>query len=318
MKNLKRIYFEGKATTWIAEDYYDRGLTEESLNMLVKNTTIYGYLTAEYDDDIHMTSSLSPKGFADKHGIKFVSLDTETINSISTLNKEFNESYIKVEKEKAEEKDYNININLSTLGVKLASIIESNEVIDENNENYSDIKKIIGNSNTLYLGFNISKPQGIKEMKLLLNDSVNLLENNDEYNVTFKNDDDTYDVFIKILSKQDIAEKQAYKLEKGVECLNIELKANYYVNSYSDSPYTCTITINPVNEPEKPKYGLGDVNKDNKINSLDAVEILKYVAKKKTLTDEQLLLADTTRDNKVNSLDAVRILKFVAKKITEI
>ena len=151
-------------------------------------------------------------------------------------------------------------------------------------------------------------------MKLLLNDSVNLLENNDEYNVTFKNDDDTYDVFIKILSKQDIAEKQAYKLEKGVECLNIELKANYYVNSYSDSPYTCTITINPVNEPEKPKYGLGDVNKDNKINSLDAVEILKYVAKKKTLTDEQLALADTTRDGKVNSLDAVRILKYVAKK----
>ena len=78
---------------------------------------------------------------------------------------------------------------------------------------------------------------------------------------------------------------------------------------------SCSVTVN---EKPKPQYNLGDVNKDGKINSLDAVEILKYVAKKKTLTEEQLTLADTTRDNKVNSLDAVRILKYVAKKITEI
>ena len=62
----------------------------------------------------------------------------------------------------------------------------------------------------------------------------------------------------------------------------------------------------------------GDVNGDNKVNSLDAVEILKYVAKKKMLTEKQLLLADTTKDDKVNSLDAVRILKFVAKKISKL
>lgn len=79
--------------------------------------------------------------------------------------------------------------------------------------------------------------------------------------------------------------------------------------------YTASYTLNV---KEVPPYILGDVNQDKKVNSLDAVEILKYVAKKKTLTDIQLLAADTTRDNKVNSLDAVKILKYVAKKINEI
>ena len=318
MNNLKKIYFEGKVTTWITEDYYDRKLTQESLDNLVKNTTIYGYLADEYDDDTSMTSSLTPKGFADKHGIKFVSLDGESITPITNPNKEFKGCYIKLEKNGANEKDYNIKIQLSTLGLKLASIIEENKTIDETNENYNDVKELIGNSDVLYFGFNILKPQGIKEMKLLLNDEINLLENNEEYNITFKNDDNTYDIFIKAISKHEVDGKTTYKLEKGIECLNTELKANYYQGSFSDSPYTTTITINPVNGPEKPKYAKGDVNKDGKINSLDAVEILKYVAKKKTLTDEQLALADTTRDGKVNSLDAVRILKYVAKKISEI
>ena len=66
------------------------------------------------------------------------------------------------------------------------------------------------------------------------------------------------------------------------------------------------------------KYQLGDVNKDGKINAQDATLILKYVAKKATLTDEQLLLADTDKDGKIKASDAVRILKYVAKKISEI
>ena len=65
-------------------------------------------------------------------------------------------------------------------------------------------------------------------------------------------------------------------------------------------------------------YRLGDVNQDGKVNAQDATLILKYLAKKATLTDEQKALADTDRDGYVKASDAVRILKYVTKKINEI
>lgn len=78
--------------------------------------------------------------------------------------------------------------------------------------------------------------------------------------------------------------------------------------------YTASYTLN-VKDPLP--YTLGDVNRDGKINALDATAILKHVSKKKILTGDALKAADVTKDGKVNSLDAVRILKFVAKKITD-
>ncbi len=74
---------------------------------------------------------------------------------------------------------------------------------------------------------------------------------------------------------------------------------------------TCNVTV------KQPSYILGDVNEDGKVNTLDAVKILQYVAKKTTLTDNQKLAANTNRDGKVNTLDAVKILQYVAKKITK-
>ena len=86
---------------------------------------------------------------------------------------------------------------------------------------------------------------------------------------------------------------------------------------YLSEATTVIYTSVNVTSGDTNKYELGDVNKDGKVNSLDATLILKYVAKKKTLDAEQLKLADVTKDGKVNSLDAVKILKYVAKKITE-
>lgn len=60
----------------------------------------------------------------------------------------------------------------------------------------------------------------------------------------------------------------------------------------------------------------GDVNGDGKVNTLDAVKILQYVAKKIVLTSKQSLVADVNGDGKINTLDAVKILQYVAKKIT--
>ncbi len=64
-------------------------------------------------------------------------------------------------------------------------------------------------------------------------------------------------------------------------------------------------------------FTLGDVNQDGKIDSKDAVQVLKHVAHNIQLTDIQLLAADTNKDGEVNSKDAVQILKYVAHNISE-
>lgn len=60
---------------------------------------------------------------------------------------------------------------------------------------------------------------------------------------------------------------------------------------------------------------LGDVNGDKKVNTLDAIKILQYVAKKIALTEEQMNIADINGDKSVAAMDAVKILQYVAKKI---
>lgn len=55
---------------------------------------------------------------------------------------------------------------------------------------------------------------------------------------------------------------------------------------------------------------VGDVNKDNKINSSDALLVLQASVGSLTLTAEQKTLADVNKDNKINSTDALRILQY--------
>lgn len=52
----------------------------------------------------------------------------------------------------------------------------------------------------------------------------------------------------------------------------------------------------------------GDVNKDGKINSADALEILKYAVGTRTSIDKSI--ADVNGDNKVNSADALKVLQI--------
>ncbi|MEG0457171.1 MAG: dockerin type I repeat-containing protein, partial [Oscillospiraceae bacterium] len=56
----------------------------------------------------------------------------------------------------------------------------------------------------------------------------------------------------------------------------------------------------------------GDVNKNGKLDSLDALMILKHVAQITVLNDEQLTFADFNSNGKVDTLDALRVLKRVA------
>ncbi len=88
------------------------------------------------------------------------------------------------------------------------------------------------------------------------------------------------------------------------------------LNIADDSGNTYTISY-PINFFTVQDSKLGDVNADGKIDSRDAVIILKYVAHNVTLTSTQMLAADTSKDGKVDSRDAVQILKYVAHNITE-
>ncbi len=54
----------------------------------------------------------------------------------------------------------------------------------------------------------------------------------------------------------------------------------------------------------------GDVNKDGKINSADALLVLQYSVGSATLDSEKFALADVTGDKKVNSADALKILQY--------
>ena len=62
---------------------------------------------------------------------------------------------------------------------------------------------------------------------------------------------------------------------------------------------------------------LGDVNKDGKINSTDALLALQSSVGSKTLTAEQKTLADVNKDKVVNSVDALKILQYSVGIITK-
>lgn len=62
----------------------------------------------------------------------------------------------------------------------------------------------------------------------------------------------------------------------------------------------------------EPKYNLGDVNFDGKVDVKDSTEILKYNVDLADFTDEQLLLADVDQNGRVNVSDASEIQRMVA------
>jgi flavodoxin len=64
---------------------------------------------------------------------------------------------------------------------------------------------------------------------------------------------------------------------------------------------------------------LGDVNKDGKINSIDATEILIYYANELVNKNYSIdsYSADINKDGKINSIDAVRVLMYYANAILD-
>ena len=71
---------------------------------------------------------------------------------------------------------------------------------------------------------------------------------------------------------------------------------------------------NPV-VPPAPQVVYGDIDGDGKVTAADALEVLKSVVGKTTLTDEQFTAADTDGNDKADAADALNILKKVVGKI---
>lgn len=60
----------------------------------------------------------------------------------------------------------------------------------------------------------------------------------------------------------------------------------------------------------------GDVNADGKVNSTDALSVLKHAVGSSYLAEEYLFWADVNADTKINSTDALEILQYAVGKIT--
>ena len=87
---------------------------------------------------------------------------------------------------------------------------------------------------------------------------------------------------------------------------------------YNGDSIVNNIVINAVYKYVEPQTVLiGDSNLDGKINTADAVFILKYCAGAESLSEEQTISADVTFDGIVNTGDAVYILKYCAGIITK-
>ena len=73
----------------------------------------------------------------------------------------------------------------------------------------------------------------------------------------------------------------------------------------------------PTEATEPSENATGDINGDDKINTSDAVFVLKTAAGMLNLTEEQIKAADVDKNGKVDTADAVLILKYAAGMITE-
>ena len=91
---------------------------------------------------------------------------------------------------------------------------------------------------------------------------------------------------------------------------------------YIDTDYTKVaygwfyIHTKPLESVDAPSVMLGDLNGDGKVNTADAVQILKSAAGMIVLDEKQQLAGDTNHDGKVNTADAVLILKYAAGMIS--
>ena len=109
-----------------------------------------------------------------------------------------------------------------------------------------------------------------------------------------------------------IKAKDGYNFTSETKVLVDGSEANINADSTGLDYFNCSVFyvwLKPVNALSG-EIELGDVNLDGKVNTGDAVLILRQIAGAVTFTEEQTSLADFNKDGKVNTGDAVAILKY--------
>ncbi len=140
-----------------------------------------------------------------------------------------------------------------------------------------------------------------------------------------------------ILALKEAADKAAAKaVEDQINALNVQslddepavIAARDAYNSLTDRQKGFVTNLAKLEEAEAtiaqlkevvPPVAIlyGDVDGDGKVTAADALEVLKSVVGKTTLTDEQFKAADTDGNGKADAADALNILKKVVGKISQ-
>ena len=100
----------------------------------------------------------------------------------------------------------------------------------------------------------------------------------------------------------------------GKECVvnyqGENYKNDYYKGTVIDGKVTITVNTSDMPYANDNVIKIGDINKDGKINTKDAREVLLAYIGKNKLTEEQRIIADVNKDGKINTKDARQILLY--------
>ena len=126
---------------------------------------------------------------------------------------------------------------------------------------------------------------------------------------------------VTFIDTTDNSEFAAFDVEYGndVTMPDPPLHVDYKFTGWSDDGKNIKEdrTIYAYYEAKAPRYTTGDANGDGKVDTADAVQILKFSAGMLHLSNDKKKAADTNHDGTVNTADAVLILKYAAGMITE-
>ena len=105
-----------------------------------------------------------------------------------------------------------------------------------------------------------------------------------------------------------------FKIKAGIpnQVINMDMS----VLELIDSNYYCllfTITQGTINVVS---ILLGDINGDNKITTVDALQALQAASGRRTLSDIEKAAADVNGDGKITTVDALKILQYASGRIT--
>ena len=123
----------------------------------------------------------------------------------------------------------------------------------------------------------------------------------------------TYNLPVIILETVTSSGKTWYKIQNDT-ALNSSRTDLDYDNQYNfsrDYLYIPADNVKIVKGTVQKSYLPGDVNGDDKVSSLDYIQIKNHIMKTKVLSGNALTRADVNKDGKVSSLDYIKIKNHI-------